>query len=73
VRGNSTVSRGRATVYRINDNNGQDFVFEKERGRNIWFSRDAVDQALRDLPANQRPVTPVPNANWHVCPNCGQS
>lgn len=68
VRGNSTVSRGRATVYRINDNNGQDFVFEKERGRNVWFSRDAVDQALRDLPANQRPVTPVPNADAGVPP-----
>jgi DEAD/DEAH box helicase domain-containing protein len=68
VRGNSTVSRGRATVYRINDNNGQDFVFEKERGRNVWFTRDAVDQALRDLPANQRPVTPVPNADAAVPP-----
>jgi hypothetical protein len=50
---NSSISRGQATVYRINDNDGQDFVFEKERGSNVWFCQDAVDQALRDVPRSQ--------------------
>jgi len=60
IRGNSSVSRGQATVYRINDNNGQDFLFEKERSSNVWLCRDAVAQALRDLPRNQIPVTRMP-------------
>jgi hypothetical protein len=52
---NSSISRGQATVYRINDNDGQDFVFQKERSSNVWFCQDAVDQALRDVPRNQVP------------------
>jgi Lhr-like helicase len=66
VCGNSTVSRGQARVYRINDNNGQDFNFEKELRSHIWFSQDAVDQALRDLPPNQRPATPMPRPDTSV-------
>jgi DEAD/DEAH box helicase domain-containing protein len=57
---NSSISRGQATVYRINDNDGQDFVFEKERGSNVWFCQDAVDQALRDVPRSQAaPPRPI--------------
>lgn len=60
---NSKISRGQATVYRINDNDGNDFIFLKERGRHVWFCQDAVDQALRDLPRNQVQQTPLPVAD----------
>ena len=68
IRGNSVISRGQARVYRINDKNGEDFVFEKERGSHIWFCQDAVDQALRDLPRIQISATPVPTPDPNVQP-----
>ncbi len=68
VRGNSRISRGQARVYRINDNNGQDFLFEKERSGHIWVCHDAVDQALRDVPANQVPLIRRPSSDPGVQP-----
>ena len=65
---NSHICRGQATIYRINDNDGQDFTFLKERGRNVWYCQDAVDQAFRDLPRSQVPVTPQPVPDQGVQP-----
>jgi DEAD/DEAH box helicase domain-containing protein len=61
--GNARISRGQARVYRINDNNGEDFVFEKERGSHVWFCGDAVTQAFRDLPRSQVSMTRTPIAD----------
>jgi hypothetical protein len=51
---NFVVDSGQAQVYRINDNGGADFVFAKLDGRDIWICREALDQAVRDLPQSER-------------------
>ncbi|MDL5047325.1 hypothetical protein QQ054_15000 [Oscillatoria amoena NRMC-F 0135] len=53
-RRNFNVTCGPARVYRINDNDGQDFVFHKLNGQHAWYSDDAFRQALRDLPQGER-------------------
>lgn len=46
-------------VYRINDNDGRDFVFEKVAGQEVWITQDAFGQALLDLSDNdQRSIRP---------------
>ncbi len=54
LRRNFVVDAGRARVYRINDNDGGDFTFRKIDGQHVWISPDAFDQALQDLPRNER-------------------
>jgi len=46
-------------VYRINDNDGRDFVFQKVAGQQVWITQDAFGQALLDLSDNdQRSIRP---------------
>lgn len=55
-----------ASVYRINDNNGEDFEFFKVDSQNIWISKEAFDQALLDLPLNERSTITRPTLDSHV-------
>jgi hypothetical protein len=48
-------------VYRINDNDGNDFEFSKLRGQHFWLIDDAVQTALRDLPPPERARVTLPN------------
>jgi Lhr-like helicase len=55
VRANFTVDAvpGRV-VYRINDNDGRDFTFQKVSNQEVWITQDAFNQALLDLSDNDR-------------------
>jgi DEAD/DEAH box helicase domain-containing protein len=56
---NFHIGRGSAQVYRINDNDGNDFEFTKLRGQHFWLIDEAFQTALRDLPPPERlGVTP---------------
>lgn len=55
-----------ALVYRINDNNGEDFEFFKVANRNVWISREAFEQALLDLPRDERSRVTEPTPDPHV-------
>lgn len=56
-RRNFAIDAGTARVYRINDNDGEDFQFRKLENRHFWMVDDAFDAALRDLPsAEQRRI-----------------
>jgi hypothetical protein len=54
VRRNFTVDASPGRIYRINDNDGSDFTFVKVNGQNVWITHEAFQQALQDLPENQR-------------------
>lgn len=43
-----------ARVYRINDNDGQDFEFRKLANSNVWITQEGFDQSLEDLPRAER-------------------
>jgi len=51
---NFHIGRGSAQVYRINDNDGNDFEFSKLRGQHFWLIDEAFQTALRDLPPAER-------------------
>jgi DEAD/DEAH box helicase domain-containing protein len=51
---NFTVEARTDRIYLVNDNDGDDFVFRKIDRDNVWISQGAFDQALRDLPADER-------------------
>lgn len=51
---NFEVESNPARLYRVNDNDGRDFQFQKIRSDHVWIADDAFQQALRDLPAARR-------------------
>src|SRR5262249_50049197 len=51
---NFTVDASAQRVYRINDNDGADFVFKKLANQDVWITEEAFEQALRDLPPAER-------------------
>jgi hypothetical protein len=51
---NFTVDARTERIYLVNDNDGADFVFRKIDRDNVWITEYAFDQALRDLPADER-------------------
>jgi len=53
-RRNFTVDAVRGVVYRINDNEGRDFTFQKVNNQEVWISETAFDQALLDLSESDR-------------------
>jgi len=56
---NFTVEAGSQRVYRINDNNGSDFILQKLLNQDVWITQEAFDQALQDLtPAEQQAISP---------------
>lgn len=54
VRRNFSVDAMSSRVYRINDNDGRDFLFQKVSGQDVWITDDAFNQALLDLSENDR-------------------
>jgi DEAD/DEAH box helicase domain-containing protein len=57
---NFHIGRGAAQVYRINDNDGNDFEFSKLRGQHFWLIDNAVQTALRGLPPAERARVTLP-------------
>lgn len=54
---NFNIDAGSARIYRINDNDGNDFEFRKLEHRHFWMVEDAFDTAIRDLQiAEQRRI-----------------
>ncbi|MGE3993575.1 MAG: helicase, partial [Pseudorhodoplanes sp.] len=51
---NFRIAAGPARIYRINDNDGEDFEFKKLDHQHVWIVEDAFDSALRDLPRPER-------------------
>src|SRR5213078_1638326 len=51
---NFEVESSPARLYRVNDNDGRDFQFQKIRSDHVWIVDDAFQQSLRDLPAARR-------------------
>ncbi len=51
---NFQVDRGAARIHRVNDNGGEDFVFQKIAVGDIWIVDDAFQRALQDLPADRQ-------------------
>lgn len=49
TRRNFTVDTLEGLVYRINDNDGRDFTFQKVNGQEVWITDEAFQQALLDL------------------------
>lgn len=54
TRRNFSVDAMQSRVYRINDNDGRDFLFEKVSGQDVWITDEAFNQALLDLSENDR-------------------
>lgn len=51
---NFSVDASLQRVYRINDNDGTDFVFKKVANQDVWITEEAFSQALQDLPPAER-------------------
>lgn len=51
---NFTVDAGSQRVYRVNDNDGSDFLFRKLANLDVWMTEAAFEQALQDLPRVDR-------------------
>lgn len=51
---NFNIDSDAARIFRINDNDGDDFVFQKQTGQDFWFVDDAVTAAMRDIPRRER-------------------
>ena len=51
---NFEVDRGAATVYRVNDNGGNDFEFKKITGQDVWVVEEAFERAVQDLPKERQ-------------------
>ena len=51
---NFEVDRGAATIFRVNDNGGEDFEFRKIGSKDIWIVEEAFERAKRDLPRDRQ-------------------
>ena len=51
---NFEVDGGPATIYRVNDNGGEDFEFRKIASKDIWIVERAYERAKQDLPRGQK-------------------
>ena len=51
---NFEVDRGPATIYRVNDNGGNDFEFKKIASQDIWIVEQAFERAKQDLPRDRQ-------------------
>jgi len=59
LRRNFSIEATGGTVFRINDNDGQDFTFLKVQGQNVWITDEAFQRALLDLTEDdRRTITP---------------
>jgi len=67
-RRNFSIDAGSARIYRINDNDGEDYEFRKLRSQDFWMVEGAFDAALRDLPSNERPRIQRPTFDRAIPP-----
>jgi DEAD/DEAH box helicase domain-containing protein len=51
---NFSIDAGCARIYRINDNDGDDFEFRKLENQHFWMVEEAFNAAMRDLPPAER-------------------
>ncbi|MFN7970780.1 MAG: DEAD/DEAH box helicase [Acidobacteriota bacterium] len=51
---NCELDRGPARIHRVNDNGGDDFLFQKIAVGDIWIVDDAFQRAVQDLPADKQ-------------------
>jgi len=51
---NFSIDAGSARIYRVNDNDGEDFIFRKISNQHFWMVDAAFDAALRDLPRQEQ-------------------
>ncbi|WP_434428082.1 helicase-related protein [Nannocystis pusilla] len=65
---NFEVDRGPARIHRVNDNNGEDFIFQKVAVGDIWIVDQAFQRALQDLPADRRRAIRAPQYDNSVAP-----
>lgn len=65
---NFEVESNPARIYRVNDNDGRDFTFQKMASDEVWIVDAAYRQALRDIPASRRKAMPKPNYARNVDP-----
>ncbi|MHB1498515.1 MAG: helicase-related protein, partial [Acidimicrobiales bacterium] len=57
---NFTADAGSQRVYRVNDNDGADFLFRKLTNQDVWITEAAFEQALQDLPPGERRAIAAP-------------
>jgi len=67
-RRNFTVTAAQGEVFRINDNDGKDFNFQKVDNQHIWITDEAFNQALMDLPQDERRAIRPPRYDGSVQP-----
>lgn len=65
---NFEVDRGPARIHRVNDNDGEDFVFQKVAGGDVWIVDQAYQRALQDLPANRQRAMRSPQYDNSAAP-----
>lgn len=65
---NAVVDTGNGTIYRINDNAGADFQFQKLATSHVWMVDSAFQAALEDLPFQVRQTVPAPNYDQNTSP-----
>lgn len=65
---NFQVDRGAARIHRVNDNGGEDFVFQKIAVGDIWIVDPAFQRALQDLPADRQRAIRGPQYDTSAAP-----
>jgi DEAD/DEAH box helicase domain-containing protein len=65
---NFEVDRGPARIHRVNDNGGEDFVFQKIAVGDIWIVDQAFQRALQDLPADRQRAIRGPQYDTSAAP-----
>jgi len=65
---NFEIESDSARIYRVNDNDGQDFEFRKIGSDSVWIVDDAIGQAFRDLPAARRRAIGSPQYDSSALP-----
>ena len=63
---NFEVASGPAMVHRVNDNGGEDFVFQKILNQDVWLVDEAFQRALQDLPSDRRRAISPPSYDGSV-------
>ena len=65
---NFEVDRGPARIHRVNDNGGEDFVFQKIAVGDIWIVDTAFQRAVQDLPADRQRAIRGPQYDTSAAP-----
>lgn len=65
---NIEVDWGPARIHRVNDNGGEDFIFQKIATGDIWIVDQAFQRALQDLPADRQRAIQSPAYDSSAAP-----